>query len=54
MPVVFYLFGVRSRLGLLFAAIIGPLVYYLIFFKALKVFPPYAPWLDFAFFPWNS
>lgn len=49
MPVVFYLFGLRSWVGLAASVVLGPLAYHLIFFVALKVYPPYAPWLDIPF-----
>lgn len=39
-PVVLYIFGVRNRLGLALSIVLCPLVYHLIFFKALGVFPP--------------
>lgn len=45
-PVVLYLFGVRSRLGLAASAILCPLVFHIIFFELLGVFPPYGEVFD--------
>lgn len=45
-PLIFILFGVRSRFGLIIAAILCPAVYHLIFFVGLKVFPPLGEWFD--------
>ena len=40
-PVVLYVFGVRSVPGLLLSMVLCPLVFHLIFFELLGVFPPY-------------
>lgn len=40
------IFGVRSPIGLLIAAIVCPAIYHLIFFVLLGVFPPYGEWFD--------
>lgn len=59
-PVALWIFGVRSRLGLALSALLCPLIYHLIFFVALNVYPPYAPWLanapwvNWQYFPWNN
>lgn len=53
-PVALWIFGVRSPLALVLAALFCPLIYQLIFFIALNVYPPYAPWLDLQFLPWNN
>jgi len=45
-PVVLYMFGVRSWLGLALSVVLCPLVYHLIFFKALGVFPPFGEVFD--------
>lgn len=47
-PAVLFMFGVKSPAGLVLSAVLCPLVYHLIFFKALNVYPPYAPWLEWA------
>lgn len=39
-------FGIRNPLGLTLAAILCPLVYHLIFFVLLGVFPPYGEWFE--------
>lgn len=53
-PVALWIFGVRSRMGLALSAVLCPLVYHLIFFVALNVYPPYATWLDWQILPWNN
>ncbi len=45
-PAALWIFGVRRRAGLLLAAILCPLVYHLVFFVGLGVFPPYGDWFD--------
>lgn len=40
-PVILYLFGVRSVVGLAVSMVVCPLVFHLIFFELLGVFPPY-------------
>ena len=45
-PVALFLFGIRSRTGLLAAIILCPLVYHVIFFVGLGVFPPYGLQFD--------
>lgn len=40
------IFGVRNPIGLAIAAVVCPLVYHLIFFVMLGVFPPYGEWFD--------
>lgn len=40
-PLVLLAFGVRSKPGLLLAAVLCPLLFHLIFFELLGVFPPY-------------
>ena len=45
-PAILLLFGIRSPLGLLIAAIVCPAVYHAIFFMGLGVFPPYGEWFD--------
>lgn len=54
MPLVFWLFGARSRIGLALSAVLGPLVFHLVFFKGLNVYPPYAPWLAPILSFWNT
>lgn len=59
-PVALWIFGVRSRAGLAVAALLCPLIYHLVFFVALNVYPPYpswltnVPWLDSQILRWNS
>ncbi|MFV1878687.1 tripartite tricarboxylate transporter TctB family protein [Nioella sp.] len=43
---VFVIFGIRNVLGLATVALICPLVYHLVFFEILGVFPPYGLWFD--------
>ncbi|MES0827140.1 tripartite tricarboxylate transporter TctB family protein [Ruegeria sp. SCP11] len=45
-PVVLYFFGVRSRIGLILSMVFCPLVFHLIFFVLLGVFPPYGEVFD--------
>ncbi len=45
-PLVAYLFGVRSPIGLLLIAVLCPMVFYAIFFEVLGVFPPYGTILN--------
>ena len=45
-PAALLLFGVRNPLGLLAAMVICPVVYQLIFFELLGVFPPFGEWFD--------
>ena len=39
-------FGIRKPLGLVVAAILCPIVYHVIFFELLGVFPPFGLWFD--------
>jgi hypothetical protein len=39
-PAVLWMFGVRSKAGLALSIILYPLVFHLLFFKLLRVFPP--------------
>lgn len=45
-PIVLYAFGVRSKFGLLVSVVLCPLVYHVIFFELLGVFPPYGEVFD--------
>lgn len=45
-PIAFYLFGIRSKLGLMLTFFLCPVVFHLIFFFGLGVFPPYGQWFD--------
>lgn len=45
-PLILMVFGLRNPLGLLAAAVLCPVVYHLIFFELLGVFPPYGEWFD--------
>jgi len=45
-PLALVLFGIRDWRGLLAAAVLCPLIYHLIFFVGLGVFPPYGRWFD--------
>ena len=45
-PLVLFMFGVRSRIGLSLSVVLCPLVFYLVFFVALGVFPPYGEVFD--------
>ncbi len=48
-PLVFRIFGVTSPVGLAITAIACPIVFHLIFFVGLGVFPPYGEWFDFLY-----
>ncbi|SNT73653.1 Tripartite tricarboxylate transporter TctB family protein [Paracoccus seriniphilus] len=45
-PLTLMLFGVRSPVAMLVAAVLCPLIYHLVFFVGLGVFPPYGAWFD--------
>lgn len=45
-PVVLYMFGVRSWLGLAISVVVCPLIYHIIFFEILGVFPPFGEVFD--------
>lgn len=45
-PVVLYLFGVRNWIGLTVSVVLCPLVFHVIFFELLGVFPPYGEVFD--------
>ena len=45
-PVVLYIFDVRSRIGLAISVIVCPLIFHIIFFELLGVFPPYGEVFD--------
>ena len=45
-PLVMYLFGIRNPLGLLATAIMRPILFHVIFFELLGVFPPYGQAFD--------
>lgn len=45
-PVVLYIFGVRSWVGLAVSVVVCPLIYHIIFFELLGVFPPYGEVFD--------
>ncbi|MEX0349370.1 MAG: tripartite tricarboxylate transporter TctB family protein [Paracoccaceae bacterium] len=45
-PVVLYIFGVRSWIGLGLSVVLCPLIFHLIFFVLLGVFPPYGEVFD--------
>ncbi|SFI25461.1 tripartite tricarboxylate transporter TctB family protein [Jannaschia pohangensis] len=45
-PLALLLFGIRDWRGLLAAAVLCPVIYHLIFFVGLGVFPPYGRWFD--------
>ncbi|WP_170516252.1 tripartite tricarboxylate transporter TctB family protein [Ruegeria atlantica] len=45
-PLVLYFFGVRSRIGLAVSVILCPLIFHLIFFVLLGVYPPYGEVFD--------
>lgn len=40
-PVMLYIFGIRSVVGLAVSMVLCPLVFHLLFFELLGVFPPY-------------
>ncbi len=45
-PAALYIFGVRSRIGLALSVVLCPLVFHLIFFVLLGVYPPYGAVFD--------
>ncbi|WP_420348920.1 tripartite tricarboxylate transporter TctB family protein [Pelagibius sp.] len=45
-PLALWLFGVRNLFALLTAALLCPLLYHLVFFVGLGVFPPLGAWFD--------
>ncbi|MES0880706.1 tripartite tricarboxylate transporter TctB family protein [Roseibium sp. SCP14] len=45
-PVVLYMFGVRNKVGLTASVFLCPLVFHIIFFELLGVFPPYGEVFD--------
>jgi putative tricarboxylic transport membrane protein len=45
-PVALWLFGIRRPAGLVVGALAAPVIFHLIFFEALGVFPPYGAWFD--------
>lgn len=45
-PIVLYTFGVRSWIGLALSVVICPLVFHVIFFELLGVFPPFGEVFD--------
>lgn len=45
-PAALWIFGIRNPVALVVAAVIMPIVYHLLFFKVLGVFPPYGAWFD--------
>ncbi|WP_372573597.1 tripartite tricarboxylate transporter TctB family protein [Ruegeria jejuensis] len=45
-PVVLYIFGVRNWIGLAASVIACPLIFHIIFFELLGVFPPYGEVFD--------
>ncbi|WP_298849198.1 tripartite tricarboxylate transporter TctB family protein [uncultured Ruegeria sp.] len=45
-PLILYIFGVRSRIGLALSVVLCPLVFHVIFFVLLGVFPPYGEVFD--------
>ena len=45
-PIVLWMFGVRSKLGLALSVIIFPLVFHVLFFRLLGAFPPYGEVFD--------
>ncbi|MEX0318733.1 MAG: tripartite tricarboxylate transporter TctB family protein [Ruegeria sp.] len=45
-PVVLYIFGVRNWIGLAVSMIACPLIFHIIFFELLGVFPPYGEVFD--------
>ena len=45
-PVVLYIFGVRNWIGLAASAVICPLIFHVVFFELLGVFPPYGEVFD--------
>ncbi len=45
-PAALWLFGIRSTAGLIAAFFLCPVIYHVIFFVGLGVFPPYGHWFD--------
>lgn len=45
-PIVLYFFGVRNWIGLAVSVVLCPLIFHLIFFILLGVFPPYGEVFD--------
>ncbi|MEP2027589.1 MAG: tripartite tricarboxylate transporter TctB family protein [Paracoccaceae bacterium] len=45
-PVVLYIFGVRNWIGLAISVVVCPLIYHVIFFELLGVFPPFGEVFD--------
>ena len=45
-PLALALFGIRRPAALLAGAVLAPLAYHLVFFRALGVFPPMGDWFD--------
>lgn len=45
-PIVLYMFGVRSWIGLAASIVVCPLIFHFIFFVLLGVFPPYGEVFD--------
>ena len=45
-PVTLYMFGVRNLAGLAVSVVLCPLVFHIIFFELLGVFPPYGEVFD--------
>lgn len=45
-PVVLYIFGIRNWIGLAVSVVICPLIFHIIFFELLGVFPPYGEVFD--------
>lgn len=45
-PIVLFLFGVRNPVGLATSLILCPLVFHILFFELLGVFPPYGEVFD--------
>ncbi len=45
-PVALYMFGVRSPVGLALSVVLCPLVFHVIFFMLLGVYPPYGEVFD--------
>lgn len=53
-PLALYLFGVRNLKGLIVAIILCPLMFHLIFFILLGVYPPYGEIFDLNEFLWSN
>ena len=45
-PVMLYIFGVRNTAGLVGSSILCPIIFYVIFFVVLGVYPPYGTVFD--------